>query len=64
MNCKIHEICPQGQNCSVITQAEFCAYHQHNYSSIDNRSQPKESNFPKYPQKSIKLDLDFFPDDE
>jgi hypothetical protein len=63
MNCKIHETCPQERNCSVIAQAEFCAYHQHNYSSINNGPQPKdftESN----PRKLIKLDLDFFPDGE
>lgn len=28
MNCKIHRSCPHARNCSIVKEAEFCAYHQ------------------------------------
>jgi hypothetical protein len=28
MDCKIPKTCPYGRSCSIIKEAQFCAYHQ------------------------------------
>ena len=28
MDCKIYHICPYARHCSIVKDAEFCAYHQ------------------------------------
>ena len=30
MNCRIYQTCPYAANCSIVMEAEFCGYHQHN----------------------------------